>query len=130
MKPIPSLAAVSLLAIASCSSMPASQPQSTNVAAAAATISEAVLPASAVASLRRLCSQASPMLVASTSPLVPASISGIADYPESYCLQLAQAPAGTVPATTDAATPAWLSNVLMAAQVAARIAGVVLPLIL
>lgn len=122
------LAAAVSLGGCSTASPPATTTQS--VSQAVATISAAVLPASDLAKIQASCASASALLSVASSPAAPSSVSGIAAYPAAYCQQLAAAPAGTVPATTNSSTPSWLPAVLSAAQVAAQIAGVVLPMLL
>lgn len=117
------------LSLAACS-LPASIPTQTSVSAAAATISAAVLPAADVAKLQQTCSTAAPLLGVATSPIAPASVSGVASYAAAYCQQLGAAPAGSVPSTTDPGTPSWLPGVISGVEDAAKIASFILPLVL
>lgn len=56
-----------------------------------------------------------------------AQVSQTATYMNSFCQQLNS---GVVPATTDANTSTWMTTGLATLQVAAQVAGVVLPLLL
>lgn len=118
------------LSLVACSLVPAASPTQTGVSAAAATISAAVLPAADVAKLQQTCSTAAPLLGVATSPVAPASVSGVASYAATYCQQLGAAPAGAVPASTDSGTPSWLPSVISGVENAAKIAAFVLPLLL
>lgn len=93
---------------------------------AAVVATETVLPAADVQKLQQTCVAAQPLLAAATAPTAPASVSGIATYGAAYCQQLT---AGAVPATTTPTTPSWLSGVLNAVQLAAQVAGMVMPLV-
>jgi len=124
-------AACAPIFLASCAPVAAPAPAgSQSVPAAAATISAAVLPPQAVAQLQQTCNVAAPLLDAATSPITPGSVSEPASYAASYCQQLATAPAGTVPATTDSGTPSWLPKVIAGVQVAGEVAKYALPVIL
>lgn len=118
------------LSLGACSTSAPAPAAVQTASAAAATISASVLSAADLAKLQAGCASAAGLLSIATSPVVPASVSGIAVYPAAYCQQLAAAPAGSVPATTTAGTASWWSTALAAAQDAAQIAGVVLPLLL
>lgn len=108
----------------------ASAPSGTAVAAAAATISGAVLPAADVQKLAAICSTAAPVLSAATSPLAPSGVSQTATYAAAYCGQFtAAAPQGQLPATTDSNTPSWLSQVLTTVEGVAQAAGYALPVV-
>lgn len=98
----------------------------TSVAGAAGTVTAAVLTPAQLAAVRQDCAAAGPALAVATSTAAPASVSGIAIYPAAYCAALAS---GAPPATTTSGTPSWLSGTLTNLQLAAQIAGFVLPLI-
>ena len=81
-------------------------------------ISASVLPATTLAQVQKLCAAAQGPLASVTGPAANTAV-----YPIAYCQQLSAAPAGQVPATTDANTQAWL-------QTAIQLAGIALPLLM
>lgn len=93
----------------------------------AATVTPAALPPAQLAKVQQTCQVAQPMLVVAADPSLPANVAQTAAYGAAYCQQLL---AGTVPATTDANTPAWLPKVIEGVQIAAAVAKVALPLVL
>lgn len=102
------------------------------LAGCASGVSTAVVATSAVltpaqqAQVQAICTAAAPLLAVATGSSVPAAISGTATYAASYCNGVSST---SVPATTTSGTPAWLSSVLSATETAAKVAGVVLPLL-
>lgn len=91
------LAAISLLALASCGG---------NVAPVAASLTPAVLPAETVATLRTWCARAQPLIaIAQGAGVVVPQAKAIVDEVGPYCAIMA---AGQVPPTTDANTASWL----------------------
>ena len=101
----------------------------TSTAANAVIASSAVLTAAQLAAVEATCVAAAPGLAAATAPSAPASVSGVAIYPAGYCKALLAAAPGMVPATTTSGTPAWLTTTLTIAEDAAKVAGVVIPLL-
>lgn len=106
---------ISLLALTSCSA-----PQ------VAATVTPVILPPAQMATVQQTCQIAGPLLNVAADPSLPAKVSETATFGATYCNQLN---AGTVPPTTDANTPSWLTKVIKGVQIAAAIAKVALPLI-
>lgn len=78
--------------------------------------------------LARTCQALKPTLDIASGASVPNSVSDVAVYPAAYCNELVATQ--TLPATTDASTPAWLDKTIKAVGLAAKVAGVVLPLVL
>lgn len=119
------VAIAALLALGACQSQPAGQA----AASLAGTVSEAILPPADLAKVKAGCTTAAPLLNAAVEPGVSAPVSDTALDAQAYCSQLAAAPAGQVPATTDSNTSSWVPAVVTAVEAAAQIAGEVLPLI-
>lgn len=110
------------LALAACSG-PANQV----VPQVASTISASVIPARQLALIQSGCQAAQPLLDrASSSTKLPASVSGAAIYPAAYCRDLASAPVGQVPATTDGNTFSWLNLGIAAVKAAVALAPLLL----
>lgn len=124
---VPALAGAMLLC-AACS--PQNSATATAAAPVAATISAAVLPPADLATVQQTCQAAGPLLDAAAAPTMPATVSDTAIPAQAYCQQLAAAPQGQVPATTDSNTPSWLPAVISGVQVAGEVAKVALPLLL
>lgn len=112
------LAAASMLALASCGG---------NLAPIAASLTPAVLPAEQLAKIQRACQLAGSALDVAAAANMPAQVRETAVYPKAYCDQLL---AGMVPATTDANTPAWFDKTITILGIAAKAAGIILPLVL
>jgi hypothetical protein len=93
----------------------------------AAFFTPAALSADQFAKVQRGCQLAAPALEVAVTPGLPEKVRETAIYPKAYCDQLL---AGTVPATTDANTPAWFDKTLAALKIVARAAGIILPLLL
>ena len=119
------LAASALAALTACSVFGSPQ----QAVQGAVVASSTVLTPAQLAAVQQLCIAAAPGLATATAPTAPASVSGGAIYPAEYCAELLKAPQGMVPATTNSGTPAWLTATLQAVEVAAKIAGVVIPLL-
>lgn len=94
---------------------------------AAASLTEITLSPADLAQIKATCVAAEPALATATSPGAPGNVADVAIYPKGYCDQLL---AGTLPMTTNGATPVWLPTVLGYVKDAAQIAGMVLPLAL
>lgn len=122
------LAASALATLTACSLTGSPQNVQQEVQDAVVASSTVLTPAQ-LAAVEQLCIAASPGLATATGPTAPPSISGGAIYPAAYCADLLRAPPGMVPATTTSGTPAWLTATLQAVEVAAKIAGVVIPLL-
>lgn len=88
---------------------------------------KAVLPAEQLAKVQRACQLVGPALDVAAAANMPAQVRETAVYPKAYCDQLL---AGMVPATTDANTPAWLDRTITILGIAAKAAGIILPLVL
>lgn len=86
-----------------------------------------VLSADQVAKLELGCRGALPGLAIAAAPGMPAPLRETAVYPQAYCAELMQ---GRLPATTDGNTASWLPMVLDTLGIAAKAAGVLLPLLL
>lgn len=93
----------------------------------AAGVAQIALAPADLAQLRATCQAAAPALVSATAPGAPLPVAQTAIYPAEFCRQLLL---GTVPATADRTTLSWLPTVLGYVQDAARIAGMVLPMVL
>lgn len=124
------LASAAALALVLGACTPQQRQVAQDVAPVAATISDTVLPASTVASLKSTCQAASPGLAVATASTMPAAVSATAIDAKAFCDQLMTAPPGQVPATTNGNTLNWLPGVLSAVETAAKVAGVVVPLLL
>jgi hypothetical protein len=96
------------------------------IPAAAATISANVLSPSQLSLIQSGCNLSQGLLAKLTVPTAPASVRDTAIYPATYCSDLAAAPPGQVPATTDSGTSQWLTLAIGAAKAAA----VLVPLLL
>jgi len=118
-------AAVVAIGLSACD--PMFKMKGTTVAAVAGAATPAVLSADQVATLARTCQAAAPALSIAAAPSMPAEVRETAVYPLAYCSELSK---GLLPATTDGNTPSWLPGTLSALSTAAKIAGVVLPLLL
>lgn len=88
---------------------------------------KAVLPAEQLAKFQRTCQLVGPALEIAVAANMPAEVRETAVYPKGYCDQLL---AGMVPATTDANTPAWFDKTITILGIAAKAAGIILPLVL
>lgn len=86
-----------------------------------------VLSADEVARIELGCRGALPALAIAAAPGMPAPLRETAVYPQAYCAELLQ---GRLPPTTDANTPSWLPDTLSMLAIAAKAAGVILPLLL
>lgn len=119
------IAAASLLALAACTG--GAQNTGIKIAGLGAGAASVLLSAEDIATMKGVCQTASGALDIAASPGMPAQVKGTAVYPKAFCDQLL---AGTVPATADASSPQWLNTTLAVLSGAARVAGVVLPLLL
>lgn len=110
------------IAVAGCAAFKDSAASSSTLTAA---LSSTVLPASVINGIAQTCSAAASGLAAATAS-TKTTLSQTATYANAYCDQIN---AGTVPSTTTATTPQWLSDGITAVKVAAQVAAVVLPLL-
>lgn len=92
---------------------------------AGTTVASSVSPA-VLAGLQATCAKAAPLIAIGSAPSAPSQVSGITTYAQAFCSQLAS---GVTPATADANSQSWLNGVLNAAQIAAQVAGIAMPLI-
>lgn len=101
--------------------------QGLQLAGTAGTLTPSLLSPQQVAQLAVTCQKAQAGLALATQVSNP-KVSQTAAYPAAYCQQLLAS--GQLPPTTNAQTPSWLPQVLQDAQLAAQLAGVVLPLLI
>ncbi|HXE51268.1 MAG TPA: hypothetical protein VN663_23015 [Ramlibacter sp.] len=84
------------------------------------------LSAGDLAAIKDTCVAAAPSLIAATGAAAPKMVRDVAVYPYAYCEQMLSGSTGNA----DQSSLTWLPQVLGYVQMAARIAGMVLPVVL